>query len=147
MILAAFFVCADRGGKMSAIIYNGSVNLVGTIFQFSFTKNYNIAFSLPLSGLGLTILVSLLILVIMAMAMDLVKKRDILALPLLFVISGAASNLYDRLIYGYVIDYLDLSYFTVFNLADVMISTGLIVFLLLVLKQKKLAAASSPENN
>jgi signal peptidase II len=38
---------------------------------------------------------------------------------------GAFSNLYDRLHYGYVIDYFDLKYFTVFNLSDVMIIIGI----------------------
>jgi hypothetical protein len=37
------------------------------------------------------------------------------------VLIGAISNLYDRLSYSYVIDYLDLKYFTVFNVADAMI--------------------------
>jgi lipoprotein signal peptidase len=42
------------------------------------------------------------------------------------IILGATSNLADRFQYGYVIDYFDLKYFTVFNLADVLIVGGTI---------------------
>ena len=40
------------------------------------------------------------------------------------IIFGAVSNLYDRLKYGFVIDYFDLKYFTIFNIADAMIFFG-----------------------
>ena len=55
-----------------------------------------------------------------------IKKDYIKAWLLLAIIFGAISNLFDRIKYGYVIDYLDLKYFTVFNLADVMIVGGVI---------------------
>ncbi len=51
------------------------------------------------------------------------------------MITGAISNIIDRLSYGYVIDYLSLRYFTVFNLADVMISSGAIILILKNLKK------------
>lgn len=44
------------------------------------------------------------------------------------VIGGAAGNLYDRVRFGYVVDYLDFRVWPVFNLADAAICTG--VFLI-----------------
>jgi signal peptidase II len=46
-------------------------------------------------------------------------------------LAGAASNLADRLIYGYVRDFIDLQMGFVFNLADVFIVVGLALMLLL----------------
>ena len=40
------------------------------------------------------------------------------------VLGGALGNLYDRLAYGYVVDFLDLRVWPVFNLADAAISLG-----------------------
>lgn len=40
------------------------------------------------------------------------------------VIAGASGNLYDRMRYGYVIDFLDLRVWPVFNVADAAICTG-----------------------
>ncbi len=44
------------------------------------------------------------------------------------VIGGAAGNLYDRVRFGYVVDYLDLRIWPVFNVADAAICAG--VFLI-----------------
>jgi signal peptidase II len=43
---------------------------------------------------------------------------------LILVVSGAVSNLIDRAQYGCVIDFIDLKFFPVFNLADIFISIG-----------------------
>jgi signal peptidase II len=45
-------------------------------------------------------------------------------------LAGAASNLADRIIYGYVRDFIDASLGFVFNFADVFIVVGLIIVLL-----------------
>ncbi len=44
-------------------------------------------------------------------------------------IGGAASNLYGRLRHGAVIDFLDVGWWPVFNLADVAITVGVVVAL------------------
>jgi signal peptidase II len=70
---------------------------------------------------------------------DSAKRWEVIILT--FIIFGAISNILDRLIYGYVIDYLELKYFTVFNLADVMISGGAIILLTKTIKLNKKTAA------
>ena len=47
---------------------------------------------------------------------------------LALVLGGALGNLYDRLVYGFVVDFLDLSFFpAVFNVADSAITAGAIL--------------------
>jgi signal peptidase II len=78
-----------------------------------------------LGGYLLNILVILLVLWLIYFFLDLLKrKEDISALFVFLIILGALSNLLDRLKFGYVVDYLDLRYFTVFNLADCLIVGG-----------------------
>jgi len=61
---------------------------------------------------------------------------------LLFLISsglimgGALSNIYDRIFYGYVLDYIDLRFWPVFNLADSCISIGIVLLLFDSFKKK-----------
>jgi len=101
--------------------------IIGDIFTFNFTPNYYISFSLPFYGnyLNYLILAIIISLFIVTIYLILAKKcKNFEYLPLTFIIFGAISNSIDRFHYGYVIDYLDLKYFTVFNLADVMITIG-----------------------
>lgn len=124
-----FFIASDRLLKFLAktnYIENGR-EIIGEVLTFNFIKNYNIAFSIPFSGLILNILIIFIILWLIYYFLFLIfKDKYINTVFILMIILGAASNLYDRLKYGYVIDYLDLSYFTVFNLADAMIVLGII---------------------
>ena len=53
------------------------------------------------------------------------------------ILGGAFSNLFDRIWYGYVIDYLDLRVWPVFNLSDTAITVGVGLFLLNSLKIRR----------
>jgi len=46
------------------------------------------------------------------------------------ILGGALSNFLDRILYGYVIDYIDIRIWPIFNFSDLCISTGvaLIIF-------------------
>lgn len=52
------------------------------------------------------------------------------------ILGGAFSNFYDRLIYGGVIDYIDLKIWPVFNLSDSAITIGVGILLLKLVKEK-----------
>lgn len=52
------------------------------------------------------------------------------------VIFGTLSNFYDRIVYGYVIDYIDVPYFTVINIADIMITLGIAIIIIKELKKR-----------
>jgi len=45
------------------------------------------------------------------------------------ILGGALSNLWDRLYLGYVVDYIDLRVWPVFNISDSCITTGAIFLL------------------
>lgn len=49
---------------------------------------------------------------------------------LIFIFSGAISNLIDRVRFGCVVDYIDLKFWPVFNLADVYITVGVILLII-----------------
>ncbi|MFA5886818.1 MAG: signal peptidase II [Patescibacteria group bacterium] len=140
-VIAIFFI-ADRLLKMIGLQIVGlePLTLIREVLYFNLTKNYYIAFSLPLSGAWLELVITLVIIIIIFYLSYLLlykknKKIEIISLSLIFL--GAASNLFDRLHYGYVIDYLELKYFTVFNLADCLISIGALILIIKNLKTSK----------
>lgn len=139
-ILAVFFVALDRFLKFLALnrFTGDSTIIIKDFFKFQFASNPNIAFSIPLRGYFLNILIIFLVLWLVYYYLYSIKrKQEINALLLFFIILGALSNLLDRLKFGYVVDYFDFRYFTVFNLADVMIAGGAIGIIWLQIYKKE----------
>lgn len=137
-IIIIFFIGADRLLKTYALKYHFFKPLIGDYFNLSFYQNSHIAFSLPLTGIILEIFIGLVIIFLMAWVIKGVKLRKyFLATCLVAVILGASSNLLDRLVYDSVIDYLDVKYFTVFNLADVLITAGVLGVISVIIKEDK----------
>lgn len=134
IILIAIFFIVDRYLKNLALaqLVESKTALINNVLFFSFTPNYYMAFSLPFGGKLLTILISLIIAAIFILLIYLIKKHKsrLMITGIFMIFLGAISNIYDRLIFGYVIDYLYLTNFTVFNLADVSISAGAILVLI-----------------
>jgi len=140
LILVVFFIFLDKFLKTLAL--NGkldeSVCLISDIFCLKFVPNYNIAFSLPFSGPILISLIIVILVILLYYWVNLFKKgQKNKYLVLTFLIIGAIINLIDRTEHGFVVDYFDLKYFTVFNVADIMITGGVLILILLNLKSKK----------
>ncbi len=135
LFLAAMFFVGDRCLKILALVRFDSEPwpLLGSWLTFDFTPNYNIAFSLPLGGTWLLWLTGFIIIGLMAFIVYLFWRRQSdmkFAWPLIFLLLGSVSNFIDRLQLSYVVDYLSGRYFSVFNLADVMI-TGSVIWILI----------------
>ncbi|MDD2681080.1 MAG: signal peptidase II [Patescibacteria group bacterium] len=131
--MAMFFI-TDRILKNTALkLGEGQIYpLIKNWLDFHYVPNPFIAFSIPVSGLILNILIitSILALAIYTAHLIIAKKSsNTFILLLFFILFGAISNLLDRVIYGFVIDYLDFRYFTILNLADIMISVPCIILI------------------
>ena len=127
LIIAVLFLILDRFFKFLSIngFFDEPIFLIKKFFSLNFVPNYYIAFSLPLNGVFLNISIFFLITALIYYLIFLIKKqRSAEYISLFFVVLGSISNLADRISYGYVVDYLDLKYFTIFNIADSMIVLG-----------------------
>ncbi|MDD5527919.1 MAG: signal peptidase II [Patescibacteria group bacterium] len=140
IILAVFFVAADR--LLAALslkgVFDAPIPLVGNIFSLHYVKNFYIAFSIPFSGPILTAIIGIIIIILIIYWLKLAMRNTNLA-PLTILIIGAILNFTDRIEYGYVIDYFDLKYFTIFNLADIIIVAGVLIIILKGLTKKNYA--------
>lgn len=91
-----------------------------------------------LLGLGAdSILASagLLVLFIYAFPLRYRYKNGCFYLPLAITLAGIASNSYDRLTRGGIIDYIDCGGICVFNLADIAIALGAMIFIWRIIKE------------
>jgi len=93
--------------------------------SFHLAKNYGIAFGILMYyPLLLFLIIGALILLVYAWQISMKHRNFLYILGLSYIILGTVSNLYDRLAYRYVIDYVDVPFFTIINIADVMIFFG-----------------------
>ena len=114
---------------------NTSVTVIKNFFYISNVHNYGAAFSVLYGNTIFLIIISLvaLFLIYHFMIKDKnLKKFDIIIYSLL--IGGIFGKLFDRVIYGYVVDFLDFNIFgygfPVFNIADVCIVISVILLII-----------------
>ena len=113
---------------------NSSITIIKNFFYISHVHNYGAAFSILDGGRILLIIISVIALV--CLYKFLLKNKEYKHLEIVsysMLIGGILGNLFDRIFYGYVIDYLDFYIFgynyPVFNIADmcIVISVGLLM--------------------
>lgn len=126
LIGAVFVVIVDRFCKVLALSFGQgkAYSLIGDFLSFAYSPNSGLAFSLPSAFQAPYFILPIIIVIGYLFWKSLKQCRYQTAAALGLVVSGAISNLYDRLAYGQVIDYLDVRYFTIFNLADALICLG-----------------------
>ena len=100
-------------------------------------KNFGIAFGIFKGQTGLLILfISVILIVLLYLVFSKKIKSKQLLLAISFIIGGGIGNLIDRVFFGYVIDYLKLSFFPpVCNLSDYFICLGGLIITLYCLKK------------
>ena len=137
IIFSFFFDLLTKNYALNHLIINHSLS-INNFLNFTLAFNYGAAFSF-LSDAGgwqrwFFIAFSFIVIIIISYMMIYDENSPYIAFS--FVIGGALGNLNDRIIYGYVIDFIELYYNTfywpIFNIADVAISIGVILLLSLI---------------
>ncbi len=127
-VVKAVFVARFEVGESLAVIPG--------VFHLTRVENTGAAFGFLSGSVGLLVLFSL---VCVAFLFKFVLSRGTppyLAAVFSLVLGGALGNLYDRLRFGHVVDYLDFRVWPVFNLADVAITAGAALAVLYLLKNR-----------
>jgi signal peptidase II len=121
-----------------------SFPLVDGIIKLTYVRNTGAAFSL-FSGFShyLIVIGLIIILLVIYFHHKIPSKWHTLQIALAFILGGSLGNLMDRIFRSYVIDYIDLTIWPVFNLSDIMINLGVILIIFeLFLKGKKNVSGS-----
>ncbi len=105
-----------------------SIAVLPPVLQWTYILNNGAAFSLLRGGTPLFILVAFALLI--AIGIYTVRHLDMpwtMAVALGLLAGGSAGNLWDRLVWGRVIDYIHVIDWPIFNLADSAIVVGMIL--------------------
>lgn len=123
-------VALDRWTKQLAIdhlLESGvrSVPVLGEYIRFTYVENRGAAFGLLQDQTAFFILVGLVVIsVIVASYRYIPEPSSLLNICLGLQMGGAIGNLIDRIHVGYVVDFIDLTFWPVFNIADSAICIG-----------------------
>ena len=114
---------------------NTKIYIINNFFYLIFTKNNGAAFSM-MSGRQFTLI--LIALFALIYIIYYIKKYNVKNIGYSFLVGGIIGNLLDRMIYGYVIDFIGIDifkyHFPIFNIADIFIVVG--AFLILLVGEK-----------
>lgn len=118
-----------------------SAVFINNFFYLTSQSNRGIAFGIPLafSFQIISSIVILSMLIYVGIKYILPEKRNSLLNQFLLgiIVGGALGNLINRIALGYVIDFIVIKPFPVFNFADIGITIGLIILFLLSLETLK----------
>lgn len=168
--LSAFVVIIDQISKLlvkgisipslninfEGMEYGSSINVIGSLFKFTFVENPGMAFGIHVDGYAKLLLSLFSLIASIAIIVYIYKVREqklLFRLSLALILGGAIGNLIDRFFYGIIFDYAPLFYgrvvdflhfdalgftvfgktfdsFPIFNIADSAVTIG--VFILLI---------------
>lgn len=129
---------------------------ITSFFNLTHTRNYGAAFSFLNDASGwqrwFFTAIALVVSVVIVRWLKATSKHQIM-LPVAFclILGGAIGNVYDRLVYGYVVDFLHVYYkefdWPVFNIADSAICLGAILLIIDMFKNKEEQGVSNDSSN
>ena len=118
------------------VSFGHSIGVIPNIFHITLIFNKAAAFGL--FGHNRIIFAAVAIIAITAIVIYIFMRKGakspILASALGLILGGAAGNLFDRIRFGYVIDFLDLRVWPVFNIADSCITIGALILVILCIR-------------
>ena len=108
---------------------------INEYFDIVYVQNFGVSFGLFSRYISHWILIFIaLIVVILIIYLSIKSNKQLEKLAYFFVIIGALSNIIDRLINSYVVDFILLHYknfyWPAFNLADIYITIGIIMLII-----------------
>ncbi len=145
--IAVIIFILDRFSKYYILELSKSVEKldipITPFLNFNFVWNSGIAFGLlsfddQLYYNLITIIIIFITIIVYFFAF---KSKDLERLGFSMILGGSLGNIFDRLYYSAVIDFIDINinniHWFIFNIADIFISVGVIMLIILELLRKK----------
>ena len=139
--ISIFIILIDQFTKYLMLNnYKKFINKDLLLFKLDFVKNYGAAFNILSGNRILLSFISAFFSILLIYLILRKKKLSLLDLySYSFILGGTISNGIDRILKGYVIDFINLNVinFPVFNIADISINIGFIFLLFCIFKNNR----------
>lgn len=133
-IITIIAILLDQAIKIvvKSKLFNSSIILIPNVLNLTYIQNTGAAFGIGSNSTSMFIAVNVVIIGLITYFIfskgEELNKSILIALHL--VLAGGISNLIDRIVRGFVIDYIDISpliKYPVFNLADIFVVIGCLI--------------------
>ena len=102
--------------------------------QLNYIRNYGAAFGIMQNQHWFFMLAAALAIFLILYYFETIKAHGRLAFAVAcLILGGAVGNLIDRIRYGYVVDFIDLKVWPIFNVADIALTAGMVLLFLMML--------------
>src|SRR6266581_1300948 len=149
LLLVAATLLLDRWTKaliQNRFDLNESIPVIDGFFNITYVRNTGVAFGIfssvssPAKSVLLSVFTAFAAAVVITYSVRSPARNRLLQVALGLILGGALGNLYDRLAYGYVVDFLEFYagnyHWPSFNVADSAISTGVILLALEIIRNE-----------
>lgn len=136
-ILIIIGIILDRISKSYAISHFIENPVYGKLINLIYVENKGAAFGI-LQNKRLFFIILTLVVVIYLLyyfIRNMKSNPKLLNLSLSLIVSGALGNFYDRLFHGFVVDFIEFSFFSfpVFNVADILVTVGSVLLIIFII--------------
>lgn len=136
VLIGIILIVIDQTAKF--LLSGKNFTLISNLLDVNYSQNEGIAFGIFNGDLLIIMAVTA---VIIGFLIKLIinyfnKEKYLYATSLILVVSGGISNFIDRLLRGTVVDYLNITFFNfpIFNIADMLITIGVLILFVLVVR-------------
>src|SRR5215471_5303023 len=139
-LLVVAVLIVDRWTKLliqKRFELNESVSVIDGLFNITYVRNTGVAFGIfssinsPAKSILLSLFTAIAAVLVVVYSIRSPVRNRLLQVALGFILGGALGNLYDRISYGYVVDFIEVYFrgyhWPSFNVADTAISTGVVL--------------------
>lgn len=137
-LVAGLIIAADQASKLWVAQQLGPntmtnfIPLIGDTVRIAYSHNTGVAFSMFQGHPEILTVIALMVIsgAIYFYAKHLPNERRLMQLTMGLILGGAFGNLTDRIRLGYVVDFMQVGWFPIFNVADSAISVGAALLML-----------------
>ena len=127
------------------------IDFIPGIIHFTYVENTGASFGI-LKDKTLLLSIVTFVVIICLLYYIVSRKSDsrLLTISLILITAGGIGNLYDRIVHGYVVDYIEFSFmnYAIFNFADALVNVGAVtLFIYLIFFEKSLFRTSKVEQD
>ncbi|MEA3515296.1 MAG: signal peptidase II [Nanoarchaeota archaeon] len=127
LVISSALILVDQLVKILVRKYSLDFVLIRNFLDLTFVKNTGAGFGILRGQFALLIFLNIIVIIFIVWLMIYTKKSLLADISLALIFGGAVGNLLDRVIFGFVTDFINFTFWPVFNIADSAVTVGVVM--------------------